>query len=195
MAQPSLSSERKDHAPAEEHVRSELMKIFNTIAISIYIFLLISCAPVQKMSTTQQICPLEVVYRPLTLEDVPQELIEQLNFPYVRFYRTDVTNNTDRPIKIIWFESYFDYGGVWMSSNVRNKVLRTNDFMDWYSRDDMTTDGWLRPGGTASCLVNWHWTDTPKDIASKWAYIGIDKQGNDYLGEEVVPKIKPIKFR
>ena len=179
----------------EQAVRSSLMKKITTIVISLCTFFLISCAPIKNTTTDNSTRPLEVVHKPLKLKDVPKELIEQLNYPYIRFYRTDVINNSDRAIKIIWFDGYFEYDGIWTASNVRNKVLRTSDFMDWYSRDDMTPEGWLRPGGIASCLVNWHWTDTPEDIASKWAYIGIDNQGNDYLGEAIVPEIRPEKFR
>jgi len=59
----------------------------------------------------------------------------------------------------------------------------------------MAPEGWLRPGGVASCMVNWHWSETPEDIRIKWAFIGIDDQGNDYFGEAMVPKIKPEKFK
>jgi hypothetical protein len=141
---------------------------------------------------------LEVKHTPLARKDVPKELIElleQRRFPYVRFYRTDVKNNTDRPIRVVWFDGFFRFRGPWIASNVRGRVLRTKDFLEWYSGDDMTADGWLRPGGTASCHVNWHWTETPDDIPSKWAYVAIDAQGNDYFAEAVVPDITPVKLR
>ena len=146
-------------------------------------------------ATNQTGPPLIVVHEPLTLRDVPQELIDQLNYPYIRFYRTDIINNTDRSLKIIWFDSFFEFNGFWSSSNIKNRVLRNDDFLDWYSRDDMDPEGWLRPGGVASCMVNWHWSETPEDINIKWAFIGIDDQGNDYFGEAMVPKIKPEKFK
>jgi hypothetical protein len=148
-----------------------------------------------SVGTSSSSRSLEVTHTPLSLNDVPKELIEKLNFPYVRFYRTDVKNNTEKPIRIIWFEGSFNVDGRWIATNVRNKVLRTKDFLDWYSRDEMTSDGWLRPGGTASCHVNWHWTETPEDVQTKWAYIGVDGQGNDYFAEAIVPEIKPEKMK
>jgi hypothetical protein len=138
---------------------------------------------------------LVVTHTPLNISDVPKELIQKMDFPYVRFYRTEVSNKADVPIKIIWFDGYFAQNGHWIASNVRNKVLRSTDFLDWYSHDDISADGWLRPGGKAICSVNWHWTDTPEDIQSKWAYIGVDAQGNDYFAEAVVPTIKPEKLQ
>jgi len=130
----------------------------------------------------------------IPVDQVPKKLLEILHYPYIRFYRSDVTNKTDRPIRIIWFEGYFVHDGNWTASNVRNRVLRTTDFMDWYKTDDLDADGWLKPGGIASCLVNWHWTDTPDNLETKWAYIGVDSSGNDYFAEAVVPNIEPIKL-
>jgi len=162
----------------------------------VFLFSLASCAQnPNNIITTRSSGSLEVTHTPLSPKDVPKELIDHLNYPYVRFYRTDIKNNTDRAIKIIWFDGFFNADGQWIASNVRNKVLRTKDFMDWYSRDDMTSDGWLRAGGTASCQVNWHWTETSQDIPTKWAYIGVDARGNDYFAEAVVPDIRPEKMK
>lgn len=106
---------------------------------------------------------LEVTHTPLELKDVSSELrarlAARLGDVYVRFYRTDVTNNTDRVMRIVWFDAMAEVDGHWTASNVRNRVLRTKDFMDWYSMDAMTRDGWLLPGGTATCGVNWHWSE------------------------------------
>src|SRR5262245_42950759 len=72
--------------------------------------------------------PLEIRHTPLSREDVSQELIDRLrqaHYRYVRFYRTEVTNSSDRPIRIVWFDGFFWNRGKWAASNVRNKVLRT----------------------------------------------------------------------
>lgn len=137
---------------------------------------------------------LEVRHTPLSREDIPKELIErlqQLDLRYVRFYRTDLTNNTNRPIRVIWFDAFFKSDGPWIASNVRGRVLRTKDFLGWYTGDDMSADGWLRAGGTASCHVNWHFTETPDELLTKWSYVAIDACGNDYFGEAVVLNTKP----
>ena len=74
-------------------------------------------------------------------------------------------------------------------------VLRTSDFRDWYGGEDMTDDGWIRPGGTASCRANWHWSRTPDERSLKWAYVAVDAARKDYFAEAVVPKIKPVRLR
>jgi len=171
------------------------MRLLKLVIIFMFLFNAISYAQQVNTGKTIMSGSLQVTHTPLSLKDVPKELIEKLNYPYVRFYRTDVKNNTDRPIKIIWFDGYFSYEGRWYASNVRNKVLQTKDFLDWYSKDDILSDGWLRPGGTASCYVNWHWTETEQDINTKWAYIGIDSQSHDFFAEAVVPEIKPERIK
>jgi hypothetical protein len=137
--------------------------------------------------------PLAIRHTPLSREDVSQDLIDRLrqsHYRYLRFYRTEVTNTSDRPIRIVWFDGFVWYRGEWTASNVRNKVLRTPDFTDWYGGDGVGPGGWLQPGATASCRVNWHYTHTPADLPVKWAYLGVDAAGNDYFGEGMVPPIR-----
>ena len=69
--------------------------------------------------------PLQVRHTPLTPGDVPADLVAELrrnDYPYVRFYRTEVTNNTDRPIRIVLFDGLFWQGGRWFASNLRNNI-------------------------------------------------------------------------
>ncbi len=155
-----------------------------------------SCSVNRSLKTTRSESGLQVTHSSLTINDVPKELIQTMNYKYAFFYRSEVINNTDRPIKVIWFDGFFNDNGIWFASNVRNKVLRGSDFMNWYFHQaDMDKDGWIRPGGKAICTVNWHASDTPDDLQSKWAYIGIDAQGNDYFVEAVVPEIKAEKLQ
>jgi len=155
-----------------------------------------SCSVKGSLKTNRSEGGLQVTHIPLTINDVPKELIQKMHYPYARFYRTEVTNNTDRPVKVIWFDGFFNDQGNWFAGNVRNKVLRGSDFMDWYfHQEDMDKDGWIRPSGKAICTVNWHWTASPEDLQIKWAYIGVDAQGNDYFVEAVVPAIKPEKLQ
>jgi hypothetical protein len=137
--------------------------------------------------------PLEVTHTPLSRTDVPGEFIAQLRqaqYRYVRFYRTAVTNKTDRPIRIVWFDAFLSHRGEWMASNVRNKILRTQDFVDWYGGDSVVPGGWLQPGATVSDAVNWHPTEAPDEIPAKWAYLAVDAQGNEYFAEAMVPVIQ-----
>jgi hypothetical protein len=38
--------------------------------------------------------------------------------------------------------------------------------------------------------VNWHFTETLDEVPTKWAYLTVDAQGNDYFAEAMVPAIK-----
>jgi hypothetical protein len=141
--------------------------------------------------------PLEVRHTPLLRKAVPREFIDRLrlgHYPYVRLYRTEVRNNADRPMRIVWFDGLLWFNGQWTASNVGNRVLRTSDFIDWYSSEEMTPDGWLHPGGTASDPVNWHCTETPEEVPSKWAYLAVDAQGRDYFVEAMVPAIRALRI-
>jgi len=172
-----------------------MIKIGKVFSLMIFLTLASCNSVVRPNAEGQSREGLVVIHTPLNIADVPKELIQEMDFPYARFYRTEVSNKADVPIKIIWFDGYFERNGSWTASNVRNKVLRNKDFLDWHSHDDISKDGWLQPGGKATCWVNWHWTETPEDIKSKWAYIGVDAQGNDYFAEAVVPEIKPEKLK
>jgi len=141
----------------------------------------------------------EVRHIPVSRDDVPKKLMDLLEagtVSYVWFYRTDVTNTTDRPIRIIWFEGFITYNGAWVSSNIKNRVLRTTEFLQWFG-GDVTADGWLRPGGTATCHVNWHYSGSSIDVTmiAKWAFIAVDAEGNDYFAEAIVPNMEPVKLR
>ena len=176
------------------------MRAVHLLFVLIPLLTVVSCAGSMEGRRVSGPSPgsLEVRHTPLPREDVPKELIERLEqrqFPYVRFYRTDLVNNTDRPVRVVWFDGFVRWEGRWLASNVRGRVLRTKDFLDWYGGDDMNADGWIRSGGTASCHVNWHWSETPDDLPMKWAYVAVDAQGNDYFAEAVVPDIAPVKLR
>lgn len=172
------------------------MKLVPHIAAVLAVIFFLGCKSEKPAASGAGARPgLVAKHTAIPLDQVPKELLDSLDYPYVRFYRTDVTNKTDRPIRIVWFDGYFEYEGFWRASNIRNKVLRTADFLDWYRSEDVNEEGWLKPGGVASCLVNWHWTDTPEKLGTKWAYVGVDASGNDYFAEAVVPDIAPVKLR
>jgi hypothetical protein len=176
--------------------RNKLLRPISYLIFFTAILSIVSCSVNGSLRTNRSDGGLQVTHTPLKISDVPKELIQKMHYPYVRFYRTEVINNTDRPIKVIWFDGFFNNQGYWLAGNVRNKVLRGSDFLDWYFRQgDMDKDGWIRPGGKAICTVNWHWSASAEDLKTKWAYIGVDAHGNDYFAEATVPEIKPEKLQ
>ena len=61
---------------------------------------------------------------------------------------------------------------------------------------DVTYDGW-RPGGTATCHVNWRGSGSSTDATMivKWAFIAVAAEGDDYFAEAIVPDIEPVKLK
>ena len=110
-------------------------------------------------------------------------------------YRTEVENDAGVPIRVIWFEfSYRDDahgGGSWFSTNVRNRPLRSADFVEWYGDGDGDSkpdgEGWLAPGAVAACDPNYSWAFTEEITPVTWAFIAVDAEGKDYFAEAVVP--------
>ncbi|MFC1884932.1 hypothetical protein ACFL2O_09180 [Thermodesulfobacteriota bacterium] len=176
--------------------RNIILRPLSYLILFAGILCIVSCSDKKSLKISRSKGGLQVKHIPLTISDVPKELIQKINYPYVRFYKTELINGTDRPIKVIWFDGFFNDQGYWLAGNVRNKVLRGQDFIDWYfHKEDMDRDGWIRSGGKAICIVNWHWSESPDDFQVKWAYIGVDAQGNDYFIEAIVPGIKPVKLQ
>ena len=104
------------------------------------------------------------------------------------FYRTEVTNTNNVPIRIIWFEAYIMLDGEhWHGVNITNQVLREDMFVKWYSDGETKPhDGWLQPSEIAVCDPNWHLVcdrDFPK---VKWSYIAVDSKGKSYFAEALV---------
>ena len=115
-------------------------------------------------------------------------------YPYTWYYRTEVKNNSDRELKVIWFEGYGEENGHWYSNNVLNRTLRNDVFMRWYGdeRAERVEAEWLKPGESRACDPNWHADYTPSGHRVKWAFIAIDRYGNDYFAEAVIESV-PIK--
>jgi hypothetical protein len=107
-------------------------------------------------------------------------------FRHMYYYRTEVRNTSDRPLKIVWFEVYQEINGVWRASNVLGRTLRGADFAAWYTEGATVRGGVIQPGDTAACDANWHGGDSLGPMRVKWAFIAVDAAGNDYYVEAVV---------
>ncbi len=117
-------------------------------------------------------------------------------YPYTWYYRTEIKNNSDRELKVIWFEGYVDNNGHWYGSNVLNRTLRNDIFLKWYGNENISNNQveteWMKPGEVRVCDPNWHGGYDPNGFSMKWSFIAIDKFGNDYLGESAITS-EPIK--
>ena len=102
-------------------------------------------------------------------------------------YRTEVENDHDRPVRVIWFEFYYQHEDDWFGVNIRKRSLRTADFVEWYGdADGLDGDGWLAPGAVAACDPNYCFAFTDEITPVKWCFIAVDAEGNDYFAEAMV---------
>ena len=104
----------------------------------------------------------------------------------MHYFRTEVKNVSDHPLKIVWFEAYRESGGTWYPGNVLSRALREEEFSAWYTEGAAIVHGVIPPGKTAVCDVNWYGSNSPETVRSKWAFITVDASGNDYYVEAVV---------
>jgi len=108
------------------------------------------------------------------------------------YYRTDVKNTLDVPLRVVWFEAYHVENGKWIPGNVTGRTLTAKDFGEWYGDGDRIVDGVIPPRGTATDGRNWHGSMRPKSDPVKWAYKAIDPSGVEHYAEVIVESV-PIR--
>lgn len=157
------------------------MKIASLVAV--VAFAAVGCARSQGLVVTHTPNPCDV-------HDV--KIPEGKPYPYMWFYKTEVRNDTETPIRITKFEGFFYRDSEWKPSNILNRELGPKDFSEWYIQGDAVKDGWIQPHGRAVCDPNWHGVDTPVSPRCKWTYDGVDAQGKAYHAEAEVEAV-PVK--
>ncbi len=113
-------------------------------------------------------------------------------YPHMWFYRTEVRNNTGRPIRITNFEGWLRKDSKWIPANILNRPLTSKDFSKWYADGSPAPDGWIQPGANAVCDPNWHGGTSPSAPECKWTYEGVDPEGKKYRAEAGIKSI-PVK--
>ncbi len=136
---------------------------------------------------------LTVIHSPNPSNINKSEYFPKPFYPYTWYYKTEVRNNPDRDLKVIWFEGYVEANGHWYGSNVLNRTLRNDVFLKWYGdeKGDQAEE-WIEPGKSRVCDSNWHGGYDPNGYRMKWAFIAIDRFGNDYYSESIIESV-PIK--
>ncbi|MCP5550594.1 MAG: hypothetical protein H7A53_06870 [Akkermansiaceae bacterium] len=114
----------------------------------------------------------------------------------VWLYRTEVHNDSDRRMRVVWFEFYYLDDGKWHGINVRNRPLGNADFLQWFGDDGdgLSEDGWLEPGAVAVCDPNWHFAFGSVLNPVKWSYLAVDETGRETLFEAEVPAEAAIRY-
>ena len=129
---------------------------------------------------------LEVVHIPNPCDQHESGAFRKNPFPFMWYYRTEVRNNTGKPLEVVWFESYFLRSRQWVPANIKGRELTAEDFRQWYA----DADGPIPPGGIAVCSVNWHGGSRPWSCRTKWAYRAVDADGKEYTAEaEVIARL------
>jgi len=159
------------------------MKITQTICATALIAGTIGCTHPSGLVVTHIPNPSDV-HRAQTTEIPP--------FPYVWYYRTEVSNATDRPIRITKFEGCFYQDAKWIPANITHRILTADDFSRWYTQGDLVTNGWIQPHTRAACDPNWHGVTSPVSPRCKWTYDGIDPGGRVYHAEAEIKSV-PVK--
>ena len=108
-------------------------------------------------------------------------------FPYTCYYRTEVRNDGDVPLRIERFESCFFERGKWKARNVLRRRLGSVDFDRWYNDGVPAVGGWIPAHSTAVCDPNWHGNSTGRPDRVKWAYEAVDDVGRVYRAAVEVP--------
>lgn len=115
-------------------------------------------------------------------------------YPYMWYYRTEVTNNLNRPLRIISFDAFTLSYGKWIRRNILHRPLNSKDFTQWYTDGVKVKDGWIPPHETAACDPNWHGYVQPNAPRMKWSFIAVDEKGKRYYTEAEI-KSMPIMKR
>ncbi len=101
-------------------------------------------------------------------------------------FRTEVINNTSKPLKIVGFSSLSLWGDRWNVGNYTGKEFTNEDFSKWYAAGDSLENGWIPAGCTASDNNNWSTSSWQTNSRTKWQYKAVDTKGNKYTVEEEV---------
>lgn len=109
--------------------------------------------------------------------------------PFMWYYRTEVRNNTSRPIQITAFECFFLIEGEWVPRNIFGRKLNSEDLSRWYAEGAPVTNGWIQPGQVAACDPNWHGFTTNASPSCKWIFEGQDDNGNSYRAEAEIQSV------
>ena len=108
------------------------------------------------------------------------------SYPFRWCYRTEVRNNTDRPLRVVQFQAFRYERGRWAPGNTKGRVLTHDDFRQWYGDGRPGWDGVIPPHEAAVCDPNWSGALAPWAGRMKWAYRAVDDQGREYEAEGIV---------
>lgn len=104
-------------------------------------------------------------------------------FPHMSYYRTEVKNLSNRPLRIVWYKGLNEVIGSWTNPG---SGWDGDRFLKAYTEGDPVINGAILPGKTAACDVNWHGSHSTNPVRFKWAYIAVDPAGDTYYADAIV---------
>jgi len=128
-----------------------------------------------------QVNSLVITHNPNPAEFQPGENGES---PYMCYYKTTV-HAVGKGVHIKAFRAYFWEDGQWKHSSSNNgKPWSSNDFSEWYS----CSDAYIPPNEDCSDPTNWNGSYAKV----KWYYQGIDDDGKNVTGEQIIECINAV---
>jgi len=114
-------------------------------------------------------------------------------YSHMWYYRTEVQNNLNVPLRITNYGFYFYENGKWVLRNIPSGTRTSADFTKRFTASDRVVDGWINPGKVAACSRTWVGLRYPVAPRSKWKFTAEDSEGNVYQTEaeiELVPVVE-----
>ena len=130
---------------------------------------------------------LEVIHKPNPCDQHQSDYFPRDPFPFMWYYRTEVRNNTNMPLRVVWFEAYRRRWFTWVPGNVTGRELTNDNFQKWYGDGgNLTEDGSIPAGESAVCAANWHggWLQWSRRV--NWAFKAVDEAGSEHFAEAEV---------
>jgi hypothetical protein len=108
--------------------------------------------------------------------------------PFIYYYRTEVHNTLNVPLRITWFNAFHRYLLGWTPRNILGRPLDGRVFSAWYSDGIAIIDGLIPPKESAVCGTNWHGSSSAILGPVKWAYRAVDPSGAEYYAEVILER-------
>ncbi len=121
--------------------------------------------------------------------DSQATVVQHPPYRYMWFYRTEVRNTLEVPLRVVWFEGFTRVGWQWIPGNIMGRNLTGKDFSAWYSDGESIVNGVIPPGVVAVNACNWHGSNNGPVLGSvKWAYKAEDPSGVAYYADVVLER-------
>lgn len=104
--------------------------------------------------------------------------------PYTWVHSTSVASSKGT-VTVKEFGAFIWSEERWVFSTYTGKPFTSKDFVDWYACPGAS----VKPGRTCTDKSNWTGSSEPRDLRTRWYFIGSLKNGKLVKGEAVVEEL------